>query len=321
MTDHRQRIRQWLARLRQTTDDALEYEVLQGGISGAYTYLVDPGTGPKVLKLTEAASSPVVLQRAQRELFFYRELASQVPIRVPQLLASYTDGTGASALLLVAYRPPEPPERWQKAHYRQVAQQLASFHTCFWDATEKLTAYPWLKRGSPGDLKRYLPQAHAAWQVLFEQPRFAETFTAHTRQMIAHLLPQVQVLSERITAFPQTLCHGDCHMGNLLYDQQGDPVWADWQEVGVGCGPEDLAFFLQRAQAAGGGAAYASMVEAYQEQLERLNTPVTLEAIRRVVAVSELCTRLVHWPGYLSQASPQQVADHLERIDLLAQDL
>ncbi len=31
--------------------------------------------------------------------------------------------------------------------------------------------------------------------------------------------------------------------------------------------------------------------------------------------------KLVHWPGYLSQASPQQVADHLERIDLLAQDL
>ena len=179
----------------------------------------------------------------------------------------------------------------------------------------------WLKRVPPDSLQRHLPQAHAAWQALFEQPRFAETFTAHTRQHIARLLPQVPTLGERIAAFPRTLCHGDCHMGNLLHDRQGEPVWADWQEVGVGCGPEDLAFFLQRAQAAGGSVPFASVVEAYQEQLEKLGTPVTPEAVRRVVAVSELCTRLVHWPGYLHQASPQGVADHLERVALLAQDL
>jgi Ser/Thr protein kinase RdoA (MazF antagonist) len=321
MTDHSQRIRQWLARLGQAGDDHLEYEVLQGGISGAYTYLVDFGTGPKGLKLTEATSAPGVLQRAQRELLFYRELAPQVPLQVPQLLASYTDDTGASALLFVAYRPPEPPDVWQEAHYWRVAQQLASFHARFWDKAEKLDPYPWLKRVSPDGLERHLPQAQAAWQALFEQPRFAEIFTAHTRQMIARLLPQVQALSRRLAAFPLTLCHGDCHMGNLLHDQHGKPVWADWQEVSVGCGPEDLAFFLQRAQAAGGSVPYASAAEAYQEELERLGMPVTLEAVRRVVAVSELCTRLVHWPGYLSQASPQQVADHLERINVLAQDL
>ena len=321
MPDHSQRIRQGLTLLRQARDDDLEFEVLQGGVSGAYTYLVDLGAGLKVLKLTEATSAPWVLQRAQRELLFYRQLAPQVSLRVPQLLASYSDGTGATALLFVAYRPPEPPDRWGKAHYRYVAQQLAFFHTLFWDTTEKLAPYPWLKRVSPDGLKQHLPQAHAAWQALFEQPRLAETFTAHTRQMIAHLLPRVPTLSERITAFPRTLCHGDCHMGNLLHDQQGDLLWADWQEIGVGCGPEDLAFFLQRAQASGGGVPYASAVEAYQEQLEKLDRPVSLEAIRRVVAVSELCTRLVHWPGYLNQASARQVADHLERINLLAQDL
>ena len=321
MTGHSHRIRQWLARLEQAGDADLDYEVLQGGLSGAYTYLVDFGTGPKVLKLTEATSTPEVLQRAQRELLFYRELAPQVPLQVPQLLASYTDDTGASALLLVTYRLPEPPDRWQEADYLQVAQQLASFHAHFWGKAEKLAPYPWLKRASPDGLGRHLPQAHAAWQGLFEQPRFAEIFTAHARVMIARLLPQVQALSERMTAFPRTLCHGDCHLGNLLHDQQGDLVWADWQEVGVGHGPEDLAFFLQRAQAAGGSVPYASAVVAYQEQLERISRPVTLEAIGCVVAVSELCTRLVHWPGYLSQASQQQVADHLERIDLLAQDL
>lgn len=321
MTDHSQRIRRWLTRFEQAGDADLEYEVLQGGVSGAYTYLVDFGAGPKVLKLTEATSTPGVLQHAQRELSFYRELAPQVPLQVPQLLASYTDSTEASALLLAAYRPPKPPGSWQEADYQRVAQQLASFHTHFWDRAEELDPYPWLKRATPDGLERHLPQAQLAWQALFEQPRFAEIFTAHARQIIARLLPQVQALSERLAAFPLTLCHGDCHMGNLLHDQQGELVWADWQEVSVGCGPEDLAFFLQRAQAAGGSVPYASAVEAYQEELERLGRPVTLEAVKRVITVSEVCTRLVHWPGYLSQASPQQVADHLERIDLLAQDL
>ena len=111
MPDHSQRIRQGFTLLRQARDDDLEFEVLQGGVSEAYTYLVDLGAGPKVLKLTAATSAPWVLQRAQRELLFYRELAPQVSLRVPRLLASYTDGTGTNALLFVAYRPTDGEKR------------------------------------------------------------------------------------------------------------------------------------------------------------------------------------------------------------------
>jgi aminoglycoside phosphotransferase (APT) family kinase protein len=47
---------------------------------------------------------------------------------------------------------------------------------------------------------------------------------------------------------PACLIHGDLHAGNLLRDAEGASVWADWQEVGIGQGPEDLALLWQRAE-------------------------------------------------------------------------
>lgn len=53
-----------------------------------------------------------------------------------------------------------------------------------------------------------------------------------------------------------TLCHGDCHLDNLLRDPDGRLIWADWQEARKGYGPSDLAFCLQRAEATGAAIAH-----------------------------------------------------------------
>ena len=57
------------------------------------------------------------------------------------------------------------------------------------------------------------------------------------RAVMSLLVRGVQALAHhaaRIETFPSTLCHGDCHMGNLLRDAHNGLVWADWQEVGTG---------------------------------------------------------------------------------------
>ena len=42
---------------------------------------------------------------------------------------------------------------------------------------------------------------------------------------------------------PRTLVHGDCHIGNMLRDDQG-PVLLDWAMVSQGPGLRDVAYFI-----------------------------------------------------------------------------
>ena len=112
-----------------------------------------------------------------------------------------------------------------------------------------------------------------------------------------------------------TLCHGDCHLDNLLRDQEGHLIWADWQEVGIGYGPSDLSFFLQRAEANGAAIAHDLVVTAYCTALEAAGVAgVSEHAITSAMKESERRTRLLYWPDYMNNATSEAMAHHLARI-------
>jgi Ser/Thr protein kinase RdoA (MazF antagonist) len=298
---------------------ATRHELIGEGISGSCTYRVWFGDQGALLKVTAPASSPWVLARARRELLFYRVLAGTVPLRVPALLGACDDDQVGICLLLSRYEPPPPAAEWLAEDVAEVARQLAGLHACFWGEGERLAAHAWLRQPEAQTSEQAIRCAREQWAALSRMPRFSSSFTAGTWRALDGAMACVSALDATIGAFPTTLCHGDCHLGNVLRDRSGQLVWADWSEVGLGAGPADLSFLIQRANADGARFSADELSAVYHRQLvEAIGSVVSLDAVRCVIDAQALRTRLLEWPHYLGGASPALLSDMLARIALLA---
>ena len=120
-------------------------------------------------------------------------------------------------------------------------------------------------------------------------------------------------------AMPTTLCHGDLHADNLLRGMGGEWIWADWQEVRLGPGVDDLAFFWARAFAvAGSPPPFDAMVRAYSAELQAVSgTQLEQERLAEALAWAELRSWLVDWPAYLGALPGATVERVLLQIDAL----
>jgi len=318
---HRQEIEHCLKKMHREPSQLQAYQILQGGISGAATYRLQMTGEELVLKVTSMESEQSVRERAQRELSFYQTLAPRLPLHVPHMIAHLHD-TKAIALLLTVYEPSAPPIQWQEQQYLKVAEQLALLHASFWKNTELMTRFSWLCREQWTLSVLQLQRATQQWQTLQNNPCFQPLIPSSRYQRAVRILPLMGSMESLLASFPLTVCHGDCHIDNLLRDRQGQLVWADWQEVGVGPGPADLTFFYQRAFKAGGTVPFEAMISTYHQQLEvetREKLPFPL--LQQVLDALELRAWLLTWPAYLMDVSPQWLASLFNRIDLLADRL
>jgi uncharacterized protein (DUF2252 family) len=151
--------------------------------------------------------------------------------------------------------------------------------------------------------------------MLAQRPQFREILTGSTLQAIEAALVDVQTKPEYGPDTAMTLCHGDCHLDNLLRDEDVHLIWADWQEVRIGHGPSDLTFLMQRAEANGADIAHDRIVSAYCKALKVSGVAgVNERAITSAMNESERRTRLLYWPDYMSDATTEGMAHHLRHI-------
>ena len=103
--------------------------------------------------------------------------------------------------------------------------------------------------------------------------------------------------------------HGDCHLGNLLQDDDGDLVWIDWLDMRLGTGAEDFALLWQRAEFDGLQPPRDHMVEAYLGSIDR-------PGLARALLTEELRLLLVDWPAFLRVAPSRSgpLADRLRQL-------
>jgi len=298
--------------------DAGGLRVLAGGMSGSVVCRFTLDGRDVVLKRTVAGHrNAVLLARARREVWFYRELAGRVPVRVPAMIGSAIDPEAGTLLLLAACDPAPPPESWPDAGYAEVARDLGRFHA----AMRGVPLPAWMPSASattPGQRR----DAAESWRTFVETTRLIPD-GLHRR--MEETIARVAELDAAIPAGPATLCHGDFHAGNLLRDADGRWVWADWQDSRIGPGVDDLAFLWERAFSAVEARLppFDAMVEAYWAGLAEAGGPgMDRVAFGRALAWSELRGWLIAWPpylGYLSRAQQERVvariAWRLDRVD------
>jgi aminoglycoside phosphotransferase (APT) family kinase protein len=314
-SDEREQIAACLTRM--GVDPAFaDYQTLAAGVSGSHVYWLRRSDDIVILKLTLAHSEPYIWARAGREFAFYQTLADQLPVRTPRLLAGCADQDFGVCMLLTAHQP--VTSDWQTTDYANMAAQLADLHAHFWTNPDDLAVYDWLRQPVFTTSAEEIASALSGWQALRDQPRLQSALTAPAYELVCHRVMEIAAVDAIIRSWPVALYHGDCHRDNFLRDDQGNLVWADWQEVGVGAGPEDLSFFWQRAAAVGDVLPVEQMLTIYHGRLQaQTDAAISLPAVQRVAYASELRATLLHWPFYLQQASVAQIGRLLQRIEQL----
>ena len=198
-----------------------------------------------------------------KELRFFRDLASEMPIRSPSVYHASSDGSeGAERFVLVledlgAHSRvfDQIDDNPDEGFMRKIALEIAAMHAKYWESAE--TRSPWL---SPGD-HRYVFAFDSAcrespdrigeftdlWRRVYGRSLFEEGGTRNS-DSITRLLsgPESKLIldriSDRLSGRPHTLLHGDLRADNIfrsdpsrgLSVEDSQLTYIDWQLMGSG---------------------------------------------------------------------------------------
>ena len=179
------------------------------------------------------------------ETRFYRDLASAVPVRVPDCIHAgfnpdesngiivMRDIIHAGGTFLTALTPFTPDET------RASLEQLALLHAAAWQGSA-------LYENTP--VPRFLDQIGAqplmplaALQAMLDGPK-GEPLPAAIRKA-ARLQTGLQALAAQVRARPACLVHGDAHAGNIYTLPEGAGL-VDWQILQQGEWAQDVAYHI-----------------------------------------------------------------------------
>lgn len=176
------------------------------------------------------------------EARFYRDVASDVPVRVPVVHHASTDDDGRYIMVLEdleasGCRFPRPGDDDVADAVAAVIDGLAHLHARFWASPRLQTDLAWVASGGRVAFEGGGPFIQKALDRFGDEMgptfrRLAELYVEHT--------PRV---AELLAAGPPTLIHGDPHLGNLFMDgaQAG---FFDWGMVWRATGMRDVAYVL-----------------------------------------------------------------------------
>jgi aminoglycoside phosphotransferase (APT) family kinase protein len=177
------------------------------------------------------------------EARFYRDLAFELPLRVPRAYFADTDGDRYVMVLedLEANGCwfPNPTDADIGARARDIVDQLAALHAQYWESPRFETDgdLAWLASRQTGDAGgggKFVQMARDQLtdRLPGEFARIADLYLARGADIV-----------KLWNTGPRTLVHGDPHLGNLFVD--GDRTgFLDWAVIGHSPGVRDVAYVL-----------------------------------------------------------------------------
>ena len=188
----------------------------------------------------------VMMGLYRKEVGFYRDLATQLSVRVPRVFASDLSDDGDEFILLFEDLGPARGGNQLAGcsldDARAAVAQAAAIHGPSWNKPEivsntQFQTPPALKE----QLKQLYPQAHAI---------FADRYREALEPEFMEVCCQLNKLSGAVFDLVpdnRSLVHGDFRLDNMLFDIKSgaEPIAIlDWQTVTVGSPLGDLGYFL-----------------------------------------------------------------------------
>jgi aminoglycoside phosphotransferase (APT) family kinase protein len=239
---------------------------------------VPPTVFVKLAPFNEAQRKFVNVQgMGVAEARLYRDLAPELPVRVPRAHYAEFDGTGSDPddryvmvledLTASGCRFPAREDPDIEARIFDIVENLARLHAQYWKSP---------RFGPRGDLDWIAPRSTASGdggagmvQMAIDNltDRLPEGFLDVAQAYVAHA-PEVMA---RYREGECTLVHGDPHLGNLFVDGE-DPRrtgFLDWAVISYAPGIRDVAYVLANST---------------PTELRRTHEPALLERYREVLA-------------------------------------
>jgi hypothetical protein len=180
------------------------------------------------------------------EARFYRDLAPEIPVRIPGVWFADTEGDGyvmvLEDLVLGGCRFPHPKDDDIAWRARDIVEQMAALHARFWESPrfDGDGDLAWLApkgTGSAGGGATFVKMAVDAVgdRLPAEFHRLADIYISRNDDIVALW-----------NSGPRTLVHGDPHLGNLFVDRVGGDTtgFLDWAMIGRSPGLRDVAYVM-----------------------------------------------------------------------------
>ena len=227
------------------------------GVSSALYRVTLTGSGcptsvvVKLPALDEAAVfTSSVLRMYIREVGFFKDLAAESPIRVPECYHGEVDAESSKFIVVMedmgAMRVVDQLEGMALADAERAVDELAAWHATWWGKADQLAADGvTISLGDP-IYQAILPMVFAeGWEKVTNGMQISAAIKEIGPRWTAAL---PQLLTDLSTA-PTTMPHGDYRADNILFAPDGSVVLLDFQLIGTGSGAYDLAYFVTQSLA------------------------------------------------------------------------
>ncbi|OHV05457.1 hypothetical protein C1Y40_04454 [Mycobacterium talmoniae] len=178
----------------------------------------------------------------EREIRFYAEHADQVRLRSPRCVG-VGDGTSTPLLLedLGGLRAGDQAAGLAKEDADRLMDVLAEQHAAFWESP--MCEESWLASPTDEAYASMVAQVvNTGVDVLAD--RYADRAPVEAIKAVEALAPRWRQVIDACAAGPRTVVHNDCRLDNIFFDDDGTPIFVDWQSVGVSRGIHDVANLL-----------------------------------------------------------------------------
>ena len=183
----------------------------------------------------------------EREVRFYQNIASEIPMRSPKCFVASWDSQSKRFILLLedlgALRFPDQSAGCSVEDAELVVTDLAKLHASMWN-NPLLEEWNWASAWDAGaDL---FAASFPMWWGQFQQ-QFPGSIHDDFQKMADTVGPHVASIKSRLAQRPATLCHGDYRIANMFFEDTpsgNSLVVFDWQAMRIGRAPYDLAYFL-----------------------------------------------------------------------------
>lgn len=264
-----------------------------------------------VLKLPRDIG-PIIKSMYINETRFYLQLAGEAGITTPRLLGGgYDTESGAYGLLLEdlslqqATFPNVTENPDPLAHVSAVVEQLAQLHARFWNSPRFAGDLSWVETHLQGPVRDLLAMSiPIICDVELTEIAFKRDTLAAIGMTLPELIAGTEALQRHQATLPQTLLHGDTHLGNTYRLPGGRAGLIDWQLSVRGFCMHDVSYIInvglpvaERRQHEG------SLLQQYREALLRhgVSDAPSLDTLWAEHA------RAVLWQLYVGWLGVQQV--------------
>ncbi|MFO1426706.1 MAG: serine/threonine protein kinase [Steroidobacteraceae bacterium] len=149
-----------------------------------------------------------------------------------QLVGDTLAHRGSARFAAFPHRQARPCEPDANGVLELIGRTLGRIHAC--GATRRFATRPALTAERLGWQAR---------EALLRSPLLDESLAARYSEVSQRLLEEVEAALERFGPWAAIRIHGDCHLGNVLWDERG-PVFVDLDDCSMGPRIQDLWMFL-----------------------------------------------------------------------------